>query len=522
MDLLDARARPHPLHSQHSPHSQRFSCKPTLLAAIAAAVLLAGCAVGPDYARPPVEVPTAYKEDQGWKPADPQVIDAAHPWWDLYGDLTLSALVAQANQANQNIRQAEAVYREARALGDAARAGFAPTVGLNAGAARAKTDTSGAVRLGDAYSLGLSASWEPDVWGAVHRAVEAGDASVQASAADLAGARLSIQSTLVQDYLQGRGIDLQRKLYAATIDCYDKSLALTRHQYAAGVVLRSDVALAESQLATAQAQAVDLEQQRSLLEHAIAVLTGQHPSNFTLAPVDATADAGHLAVPVIPPGLPSTLLERRPDIAAAERRMSAANAQIGVAQAAFYPQLMLSASGGFNAASLGALFDTPSRVFSLGTALAQTVFDGGLRRAHSDQAIATYDAAVALYKQTVLAGFQQVEDDLATLRVLEHESQLQAKAVESAQLSERLATSQYRAGTTSYVNVVTAQALSLTAQRSAAQLLGRRLVASVGLIAATGGGWRTPDSDPAHAHAAAAAVAAFPQAVAGLPARSGN
>ncbi len=512
MDLIDARARP---HSPPSPHSPRFSCTPTLLAAAVAALLLAGCAVGPDYVRPPVDVPTAYKEDQGWKPADPQIIDVAHPWWGLYGDLTLSALVAQANQANQNIRQAEAVYREARALGDAARAGFAPTVGLNAGATRAKTDTSGVVRLGDAYSLGLSASWEPDVWGAVRRAVEAGDASAQASAADLAGARLSIQSTLVQDYLQVRVIDLQRRLYAATIDAYGKSLALTRHQYAAGIVLRSDVALAESQLATAQAQAVDLDQQRSLLEHAIAVLTGQHPSNFTLAPVE-TADAEHLAVPVIPPGLPSTLLERRPDIAAAERRMSAANAQIGVAQAAFYPQLVLSASGGFNAASLGALFDTPSRVFSLGSALAQTVFDGGLRRAHSDQAIATYDAAVALYKQTVLAGFQQVEDDLATLRVLEHESDLQGKAVESAQLSERLATSQYRAGTTSYVNVVTAQALSLTAQRSAAQLLGRRLAASVQLIAATGGGWRTADGDPARA------AAASPQTVAGLPACFGN
>lgn len=506
MDPSDAPARP---------RSLRLSGKPPLLAAVTAALLLAGCAVGPDYVRPSVDVPVAYKEDAGWKPASPQIVDATHPWWDLYGDLTLSALVAQANQANPNIRQAEAVYREAQALGAAARAGFAPTVGVNAGATRAKTDSSGTVKLGDDDSLGLAASWEPDLWGSVRRAVEAGDAATQASAADLAGARLSIQSTLVQDYLQVRVIDLQRKLYAATTDAYAKSLALTQHQYAAGVVLRSDVALADSQLATAQAQAVDLDQQRSLLAHAIAVLTGQSPSGFTLAPIDL-AKSTPLAVPVIPPGLPSKLLERRPDIAASERRMQAANAEIGVAQAAFYPQIVLSASGGFNAATLGTLFNTPSRVFALGSALAQTVFDGGLRRAHSDQAIATYDAAVALYKQTVLGGFQQVEDDLATLRLLEQESRLQDKAVQSAQLSERLATSQYRAGTTSYVNVVTAQALSLTAQRSAAQLLGRRLAASVQLIAATGGGWHS--ADPGRELARDASL----QPTASLPVRPGN
>ncbi|APW40212.1 RND transporter [Rhodoferax koreense] len=463
------------------------------MTAVAVAALLSGCAaVGPDYARPPLDLPLAYKENAGWKPATPQLIDASQPWWEVYHDATLNALMAQANRANQNIQQSEAVYREAQAIAAAARANFFPTLGANAGATRARTNSSGAVKLGDDYSLGLSASWEPDVWGSVRRAVEAGDAGTQASAADLAGARLSIQSTLAQDYMQVRALDLQKKLYAASIDAYAKSLALTQHQYAAGVVLRSDVALAQSQLAQAQAQAVDLQAQRTQLEHAIAVLTGQSPSRFTLAALDDQGTA-QMAVPVVPPGLPSTLLERRPDIAGAEQRMRAANANIGVAQAAFYPQIMLSASGGFSSATIGALFNTPSRIFSLGAALAQTIFDGGLRRAHSDQAIATYDASVAQYKQTVLAGFQQVEDNLATLRLLDEEAAYQAKAVEASQLSERLALSQYRAGTATYLGVVTAQNLSLTNQRTAAQLRGRQLVASVALIAATGGGWNATD-----------------------------
>lgn len=491
----------------------------TLLAVLSGGFVLAGCAVGPDYVRPSIDVPAVFKEsaghpdaaDNGWKRASPQVIDTRQPWWDAYQDAVLSGLMAQANAANQNIRQAEAQYREARAIADAARANFWPTVGLDAGATRARAlsssgSTSGATtRLGTDYSAGLGASWEPDVWGAVRRAVEAGDADVQASADDLAGARLSIQTSVAQDYLQIRVIDLQRDLYAATTAGYARSLALTQHQYAAGVVLRSDVALAESQLKTAQAQAVDLEAQRAQLEHAIAVLTGQAPASFSLAalpaqttttPTATTADAApfHVQLPSIPTGLPSELLERRPDIAGAERRVQAANAQIGVAKAAFFPQIVLNATGGFNSGSAAALFDTPSRVWSLGATLAQTLFDGGLRRAHSDQAIAAYDVAVAQYKQTVLGGFQQVEDNLAALRVLDNESRLQADAVTASQLAERLALSQYRAGTATYLSVVTAQTLSLSNQRTAAQLLGRQLAASVALIAATGGGWHATEA----------------------------
>ncbi|SFP93460.1 efflux transporter outer membrane subunit [Variovorax sp. 770b2] len=464
-----------------------------------AALLLAGCAVGPDYVRPSMDLPVAYKETGPWKTATPQVIDASHPWWEAYGDVTLSALVVQANAANQNIRVAEAQYREAQAIAAAAHAGFFPTVGVNAGGTRAQTNSTGALKLGTTDTLGLAASWEPDLWGAVRRSVEAGNADAQASADDLAGARLSIQTTLAQDYLQIRVIDLQRDLYASTTAAYARALELTQHQYAAGTVLRSDVALAQSQLKSAEAQAVDLEAQRSQLEHAVAVLTGQAPASFTLEPfalaVPMTpaslplSDAVRMQLPVTPAGLPSELLERRPDIAAAERRVQSANANIGVAKAAYYPQIVLSASGGFSAGNLASLFNTPSRVWSLGAALAQTVFDGGLRKAHTDQAVAVYDASVAQYKQTVLGGFQQVEDNLATLRVLDRESALQAEAVQASQLAERLALSQYRAGTATYLSVVTAQQLSLTNQRTAAQVLGRQLAASVSLIAATGGGW---------------------------------
>lgn len=479
----------------HSP--SRRALAPTAVAL--AALLLAGCAVGPDYVRPSMDLPVTYKETGPWKTATPQLIDAGHPWWEAYGDTTLNALVVQANAANQNIRVAEAQYREAQAIAAAAHAGFFPTVGLDAGATRAQTNSAGAIKRATTDTLGLAASWEPDLWGAVRRSVEAGNADAQASADDLAGARLSIQTTLAQDYLQIRVIDLQRDLYASTTAAYARALELTQHQYAAGTVLRSDVALAESQLKTAEAQAVDLEAQRSQLEHAVAVLTGQAPASFTLAPLASSAqatpaslsstDALRVQLPVTPAGLPSELLERRPDIAGAERRVQAANANIGVAKAAYYPQIVLSASGGFSAGNLASLFNTPSRVWSLGAALAQTVFDGGLRKAHTDQAVAAYDASVAQYKQTVLGGFQQVEDNLATLRVLDRESTLQAQAVQASQLAERLALSQYRAGTATYLSVVTAQQLSLTNQRTAAQVLGRQLAASVSLIAATGGGW---------------------------------
>ncbi|MEP6503898.1 MAG: efflux transporter outer membrane subunit [Betaproteobacteria bacterium] len=461
--------------------------------AAAAALLLSACAVGPDYVRATLDVPDGYRETGTWKTAEPQAVADRREWWLAYGDATLAGLMQDAAGANQSLRQAEAQYREARAIADAARAGLFPSLGLNAGAQRARTDSNG-IHTANAFSAGLSASWEPDLWGSVRRTIESGDAGAQASADDLAAARLSIQAALAQDYVQLRIVDVQRDLYAATVDAYAKALTLARAQQSAGVALRSDVALAESQLAQAQAAAVDLDATRAQLEHAIAVLTGRAPARFALARLPASQPFA-MQPPASPATLPSQLLEHRPDIAAAERRAALANANIGVAKAAYFPTLGLSASGGFNAAALGSLFDTPSRVWSLGAALAQTIFDGGLRRAHTAQAEAAYDVAVAQYKQTVLAGFQQVEDNLATLRLLDKESMFQAQAVKAGQLAEQLALNQYRAGTNSYLNVVTAQTLSLTNQRNAAQLRGRLLAAGIGLIVATGGGWSADDPD---------------------------
>lgn len=472
--------------------------------AFAVALLISGCAVGPDYARPQMDLPTAYKEQGPWKIAEPGQIDSNQRWWEAYQDPLLNDLIGQANQANQNIRFAEAQYRQAQATAAIARASLWPTVGAQAGASRAQTNTNGTNRLADTYNVGLNASWEADIWGRVRRSVEAGDATSEASAASLAAARLSIQATLAQDYLQLRVTDLQKDLYARTVAAYTRSLQLTQHQYDAGVALRSDVAQAETQLRSAQAQLIDLDATRNQLEHAIAILVGKAPAAFTLAPL-TTATAGadlQARMPATPTGLPSDLLERRPDIANAERLAAAANANIGVARAAYFPTLTLSATGGYSSLAFAQLFDTPSRVWSLGSALAATLFDGGARSARNDQATAAFDGAVATYKQTVLGGLQEVEDNLSTLRVLDQESVVQDQAVKAAQLSERLALSQYQAGTTTYLSVVTTQATSLTNQRSAVQLLGRQLVASVALVKATGGGWRAGDINAATATAA--------------------
>lgn len=475
-----------------------FTPVPVLRAtALVALVLLGGCAVGPDYVRPQMDLPAAYKERGPWKLAEPGQIDDRHRWWEIYGDQVLNELIAQANAANQNIRLAEAQYRQAQATAAIARASLWPTVGASAGAGRAQTNNNPAgTKLGDTYSIGLNASWEADIWGRVRRSVEAGDAGSQASAASLAAARLSIQATLAQDYLQLRVTDLQKDLYARTVAAYTRSLELTRHQYDAGVALRSDVAQAETQLRSAQAQMIDLDATRNQLEHAIAILIGKAPAAFSLA-AQTTANSAALQarMPPVPTGLPSDLLERRPDIANAERLAAAANANIGVARAAYFPALTLSAGGGYNSVAFSQLFDTPSRVWSLGSTLAAVLFDGGARSARNDQATAAFDGAVATYKQTVLGGLQEVEDNLSTLRVLDQESQVQDQAVKAAQLSERLATSQYQAGTTTYLSVVSAQTASLTNQRAAVQLLGRQLVASVALIKATGGGWHAGELD---------------------------
>jgi NodT family efflux transporter outer membrane factor (OMF) lipoprotein len=476
----------------------------------AALLALAGCAVGPNYVRPDFASPAAYKEAGSWKPAQPQEVDASQPWWTRYGDADLDGLVAQANTASQDIRIAEAQYRQARAAAQLARAGYWPTVGAGVSVGRARSQSANGPVTAGSHSLLLDASWEPDLWGRVQRSVEAGEAAAQASAADLAAARLSIQAELVQDYLQLRVADAQKDLLQQTVQEYGKALALTRSQYAAGVATGADVALAETQLQATSAQAIDLDVQRAQLEHAIASLTGRVPAEVSIAA--RPAGAFGLALPEVPAGLPSQLLERRPDIAAAERRAAAANASIGVAQSAYFPNLLFNAAGGFASGDLSQWLTAPSRIWSLGAALTATLFDGGARRAQTDAAMAAYDGAVAQYKRTVLAGMQEVEDNLAALRVLEQERAVQDAAVKSASVAARASLAQYRAGTATYLAVVTTQSALLANQRTAVQLLGRQLAASAALVKALGGGWNAADL-VAGAVAAAPVPAAAPAAV---------
>lgn len=455
---------------------------------LALAASLAGCAVGPDYQRPSlpdgVSAP-AFKETGAWKAASPGTADAAHPWWTGFGDPRLDALIDEADLANQNLRLAEAQYREAQALVQNAQAGWSPTVGLNVSGQRARSLSSAGVPVqGNTHAWSLQAAWEPDLWGRVRRAVEGASDNAQASEADLAAARLAVQSAVANDYIQLRMSDAQQRLYDRTIEAYRKSLQITQSQYRAGVVTRADVDLANTTLQSTQALAIDTQLTRRQLEHAIAVLLGKTPSQFSIAPDDSLP-----RLPAVPMGVPSELLERRPDIAGAERRVAAANAGIGYAQAAYYPTLSLTAAGGFAGAGFGNWFAAPGKVWALGAAVAQNLIDGGQRSAQVAQARAAFDASSASYRQTVLAGFQEVEDNLAALDVLAQERQVQDGAVASARNAERVSLSQFRAGTTTYLAVITAQTLALNNERTALQLQSRQFAAHVALVKALGGGW---------------------------------
>ncbi len=460
--------------------------------AAAAAVLIAlagGCAVGPDYKRPEAAVSDAYKEAAGWKPAEPRDDAARGRWWEVFADAQLGALIEQVEVSNQNVLAAEARYRQARAVAAASRAAFFPTLDANASIVRSRSPSgvlggTTAGRIITNRSAGLSSAWELDLWGRIRRAAESTATSAQASAADLAAARLSAQAELASDYFQLRVLDAQKRLLDDTTAAFAKSLELTRNRYAAGVAAKVDLVQAETQLKSTQAQALDTGVQRAQLEHAIAILLGRPPSQFSLAPTPLAA-----VMPGIPVGLPSDLLERRPDIASAERHVAAANAQVGVATAAFFPALTLSASGGFRSPDASQWFTVPSRFWSIGPALAQSIFDAGLRRAQSEQAIAAYDATVADYRQAVLEGIQEVEDNLAALRILGEEARVQDEAVSAGRESVELTLNQYKAGTVSYLNVVTVQTTQLNNERTAVGLLGRRLVAAVTLVKALGGGW---------------------------------
>jgi NodT family efflux transporter outer membrane factor (OMF) lipoprotein len=474
----------------------KFSWRSGLIFQIA--VALGACAVGPNYVRPTVPTPAEFKESKGWKSAEPKDQLPRGKWWEVYGDHDLDALMEQVNVSNQNIKQAEAQYRAARALVQAARAAYFPTVGASTsvtrspGGSRVVTGSSGGStipgttgKVTNTYTASLDATWEIDIWGKLRRAAENATENMKASAADLDAARLSAQAELALDYFQLRITDEETRLYDANVAALEKSLKITQNQYKVGVAAQSDVAQAQTQLKSTQAAAIDLAIQRGQLEHAIAVLIGKAASDYSLPPTPLV-----VKIPDIPLDQPSDLLERRPDIAASERLVAAANANIGVAKAAYFPSLSLSGALGFENTSLNHLFSLSNRFWSVGPSLAETLFDGGARRALTNQAIANYDASVAVYRETVLAAFQNTEDNLVSLRVLANEVTVQDEATKAADESEAIALNQYKSGVVSYLNVIVAQTAALTNERASLTVRGRQLASSVALIKSLGGSWK--------------------------------
>jgi NodT family efflux transporter outer membrane factor (OMF) lipoprotein len=454
-----------------------------LLAAVAA--VLGGCAtVGPEYVRPKVVVPEGYRQGTpGWKKAEPRDHVARGKWWEVYGDARLNALAEKVESGNQNVAAAEARVRQALAIARQARADLYPAVSASGGASRSGASGANA-GASNRYDVGVDAAWEPDLWGRVRRSIEAGEAQWQATAGDLAAVRLSATAALVQNYLSLRVVDAQARLLTDTVAAFNKSLELTRNRYAVGVAGRQDVVLAEAQVKGVQAQLVDLGVLRAQLEHAIAVLVGEPPAAITIE-----AQAAAPGLPDIPAALPSELLERRPDIAAAERRMAAASARIGVAESAFYPSVSLAGSVGLRSALLGDLISAPSTLWSLGAAAAQLLVDGGARQSAVEQTRAAFDAEVAAYRQAVLTGFQEVEDNLAALRILAEQAKLQEDATKASRTSVELMLNRYRAGTVGFLDVISVQTILLSNERALLAILGRRLAASALLVKALGGGW---------------------------------
>jgi NodT family efflux transporter outer membrane factor (OMF) lipoprotein len=453
-----------------------------LCSSVVPLLFIASCAVGPNYERPAVDTGAQYKEAGDWVVAQPSDASPKGKWWQAFNDPVLNGLVEQVNVSNQSIAVAEARYRQARAAVTSARAGLFPSIGASGGASRSRRGEAGAT---SSYNIGLDAGWEVDLWGRVRRLIEASRAAADASAADVENARLSLQSELAIDYFQLRVTDVQRALLDDTVKAFETSLKIARNRYTAGVAAKVDVVQAEAQVKSVEAQVIDLRVARAQLEHAIAVLVGKPPASFSLE----TATSFPAYMPQIPPGLPSTLLQRRPDVAAAERRMAAANARIGVAQAAYFPSLSLSGSGGFASNALSTLISAPSRVWSLGLGLGATLLDFGARGAQVDTARAAYDEALANYRLTVLAALQEVEDDLAAVRWLAEEDKVQQDAARLARESVALTLNQYKAGTVGYLNVVQVQATQLSEDRQTVALVGRRLASTVGLIRALGGSW---------------------------------
>lgn len=459
--------------------------------ALASVLSIAGCAVGPKYNRPAVEVPPAYKEVGDWKPAQPNEQNLGGAWWQIFQDQQLNALEDQINVSNQNLKAAEAQYTQARAVLRYYRADYYPSIGAGAAATRNRISnnrppghlSSNGATYND-YQIPLELSYELDVWGRVRKTVESQRDQAQASAADLATINLNLHAQLAMFYFQARSLDAQEQLLNSTVAQYEQAYQLTDSRFKGGLASEVEVQQASTQLETTRAQAIDVGVLRAQYEHAMATLVGKPASSFHLSPLPLTSPP-----PSIPLELPSELLERRPDIAAAERRMAAANAQIGVAKAAYYPNISLGATGGFESGVITTLLSGPSILWSVGASAIAPIFDAGRRRANTDQAIASYDQTVANYRETVLTGFQQVEDNLAALRILEKEADTQQRAVLASQKYLELSLTRYRGGITSYLEVTTAQSASLTDEVTAVNILGRRMTSAVLLIQALGGGW---------------------------------
>lgn len=461
-------------------------------------LLLSGCSFAPAYHRPTAQIPASFKEAPGWRAAAPADAVAKGEWWLLFNDPALNALEAKVSIDNQNVAAAAAAYAQARATVRELRASLFPTVSLTGDATRAGsfgsstttivgstgTTTSGSSSGSQRYSLSLGGTWEPDLWGKIGNSVRQQKELTQASEADLNNAKLSAQGELAANYVQLRGLEEQKAILDATVTAYARALKITTNRYNQGVVAKVDVLQAQTQLEGAKGDAADLVRQRALLEHAIAVLIGENPSNFALP-----EQTWNRTVPDVPSVLPAALLERRPDIAGAERRVAAANSAIGIQKAAFFPTIDLTGSVGSNASKIGQLFTSAASIWSLGAQGALTLLDFGARSARVAEARAAYDQAVANYRQTVLAGFQQVEDELAASRVLAYVADQRTRAATSANQVEALTQNQYVAGQIAYSDVITAQTTALGARRNEAQAVVDRQVAAVTLIQAIGGSW---------------------------------
>jgi len=460
----------------------------TALRILAILLPLAACKVGPRYSPPaPPAVPPAFKEAQGWKQAQPADSVLRGKWWEMYGDPRLNELEEQVAVSNQTVKQFEAQYRAAHATVSVARSQLYPFVTTAPSSSASSSSTLGRPgKVINNFSIPFQAAWEPDLWGRIHNTVEASSTSSQATAADLESARLSAQALLAQDYFLLRGVDADIQLLRETVDAYQKALEITTNRYRQGIDSQLDVAQAQTQLEITRARLIDDGVSRAQYEHAIAILAGKAPADLTIPPIPLDASP-----PSIPFSVPAALLERRPDIAGAERRVAAANAQIGIAITAYYPTLSLSAAAGLESNHLSSLFTWPARAWSVGGQLAQTLFDAGARRGLKAEAVAQYDATVAAYRQTVLNAFQEVEDNLAALQILEREEAQEKLAVDSAVKSREISFNQYRGGIVSYLEVIVAQATELSERSALIAIRTRRMTASALLIRALGGGWST-------------------------------